>query len=68
MIRVLQGLIEREAKKGFGDEVPKRVLGTGACRRQWRKQAGGTSEIARNAKRDYASFPERGPNVHLKKT
>ena len=34
--------------------------GTGACRRQWRKQAGGMSEIARSALRDYASFPESG--------
>ena len=51
----------REAKKGFGDEIPKRVLGTGACRAQWAKQAGGTLEIARNALRDYASFPERSP-------
>ena len=52
--------IQREAKKGFGDEIPKQGLGTGACRRQWRKQAGGTSEIARSALRDYASFPESG--------
>ncbi len=50
--------IQSEAKKG--DEIPKQVLGTGACRAQWAKQAGGRSEIARSAKRDYASFPESG--------
>ena len=34
--------------------------GTGACRALRAKQAGATSETARSAKRDYASFPESG--------
>ena len=38
------------------------VWGTEACRRQWRKQAGEASGIARSAKgRDYASSPDEIP-------
>ncbi|MED9820503.1 MAG: hypothetical protein U0J65_00525, partial [Christensenellales bacterium] len=29
-----KSFIQREAKKGFGDEIPKQGLGTGACLRQ----------------------------------
>ena len=48
---------------GSRGEVPWRGMGTGACRRQWRKQAGGMSEIARSTKRcDYASFPDQQPH------
>ena len=44
-----QGFHRRKAKKGVGDEIPRQVIGTGACRRLWRKQAGGASGIARSA-------------------
>ena len=43
-----QGFHRRKAKKGVGDEIPRQVIGTGACRRLWRKQAGGASGIARS--------------------
>ena len=63
-----KSFIQREAKKGFGDEIPKQGLGTGACRAQWAKQAGETSEIARSALRDYASFPESQSQRLFEKT
>ena len=42
--------IQREAKKGLEPAAA-----------QWAKQAGGTSGIARSAKRDYASSPGSQP-------
>ena len=43
------GRIGAKRRRGLGMKSPS-GFGTGACRRRWRKQAGGTSEIARSGR------------------
>ena len=49
---------------GFG-AGPKQVLGTGARRAQWAKQAGGTSGNGKERLRDYSVSWVGSPNVSL---